>query len=93
MASQQSTVDFICEQMSGAGDISARKMFGEYGVYCDAKFIGVICNDMLYLKPTTAGAAVGGALAVTGGRSKPYRRPASIARASGMPSCRGRSST
>src|SRR5690606_23587960 len=30
MASQQSMVDFITEQMADAGEISARKMFGEY---------------------------------------------------------------
>ena len=35
MASQQSTVDFILEQIAGAGEVSARKMFGEYGVFCD----------------------------------------------------------
>lgn len=52
MASQQSTVDYICEQMRDAGDITHRKMFGEYGVYCDAKFIGTICNDTLFLKVT-----------------------------------------
>ena len=52
MASQQSTVDYICDQMSDAGDISSRKMFGEYGVYCDAKFIGTICDDTLFLKVT-----------------------------------------
>ena len=55
MASTQSNVDFICEQMAGAGAITWRKMFGEYGVYCDAKFIGVICDDMLFLKPTKPG--------------------------------------
>lgn len=52
MASKQSNVDYICEQMSEAGDITHRKMFGEYGVYCDAKFIGTICDDTLFLKVT-----------------------------------------
>ncbi len=52
MASQQSTVDYICDQMSDAGDISSRKMFGECVVYCDAKFISTICDDTLFLKVT-----------------------------------------
>ncbi|PID36171.1 MAG: competence protein TfoX [Rhodobacterales bacterium] len=52
MASQQETVDYICEQLAGAGSIVSRKMFGEYGVYCDGKFIGVICNNTLFLKVT-----------------------------------------
>lgn len=54
MASRQNIVDYICDQMSGAGTVTARKMFGEYGVYCDGTFIGVICNDTLFLKPTDA---------------------------------------
>lgn len=52
MTSRQSTVNYICEQMEGAGKISHRKMFGEYGLYCDGKFIGTICNDTLFLKVT-----------------------------------------
>ncbi|MEP3275168.1 MAG: TfoX/Sxy family protein [Stappiaceae bacterium] len=55
MASHQSIVDHICEQMAGAGEIIAKKMFGEYGVYCGEKFVGVICNDTLFLKPTPEG--------------------------------------
>ncbi|HHS82096.1 MAG TPA: competence protein TfoX, partial [Devosia sp.] len=43
MASSQEFVDFVVEQMGGAGTISARKMFGEYGVYCDGKLIGLVC--------------------------------------------------
>ena len=57
MSSQQSTVDFIVEQMSGAGVITARKMFGEYGVYCDGKVIAFVCDDELFVKPTKAGRA------------------------------------
>lgn len=52
MASQQNTVNYICEQMAGAGKITHRKMFGEYGVYCDGKFVGTICDDTLFLKAT-----------------------------------------
>ena len=58
MASQQGTVDFIIEQMSGAGAVSARKMFGEYGIYCDGKMVALVCDDRLYVKPTSAGRAL-----------------------------------
>lgn len=34
-------------------------MFGEYGVYCDGVFIGVVCDDQLHLKPTPVGIAYG----------------------------------
>lgn len=53
MASEHSMVEHICEQMQGAGKITYRKMFGEYGVYLDAKFIGTICDNTLFLKVTS----------------------------------------
>lgn len=40
MASRIDFVEYVCEQMSGAGIITYKKMFGEYGVYCDGKIIG-----------------------------------------------------
>lgn len=55
MASNPDLVQFIVDQCSGAGDISARKMFGDYGIYCDGKIFGLICDNALYLKPTEAG--------------------------------------
>ena len=55
MASSKEFVDYVAGQMCGAGEISYRKMFGEYGLYCDKKFVGVICDDALYIKPTQAG--------------------------------------
>ena len=58
MASQQSTVDHILEQIEAAGSVSARKMFGEYGVYCDGKIVALVCDDQFYLKPTPAGRAL-----------------------------------
>ena len=57
MASQQSTVDFIVDQVQKAGSVSARKMFGEYGIYCDAKMVALVCDDQLFIKPTVAGRA------------------------------------
>jgi TfoX/Sxy family transcriptional regulator of competence genes len=58
MASQQSTVDFILDQIASAGSVSAKKMFGEYAVFCDGKVVALICDDQLYVKPTKAGRAV-----------------------------------
>ena len=57
MASRQGTVDFIIEQMAGAGAVHARKMFGEYAVFCGGKLVGLICDDALFVKPTEAGRA------------------------------------
>lgn len=57
MATEQRTVDFILEQMGAAGSVSAKKMFGEYGLYLDGKLFALVCDDQLFLKPTTAGRA------------------------------------
>lgn len=45
-------VQYIAEQLSGAGMITYRKMFGEYGVYCDGKIFALICEDKLFIKIT-----------------------------------------
>ena len=55
MSSQQKTVDYILEQSAGAGDVTAKRMFGEYGMYCDGKIMALICDDQLFVKPTQAG--------------------------------------
>ena len=57
MPSSQDTVDFIISQMMGAGDVSSKKMFGEYGIYCDEKMVASVCDDKLFVKPTVRGRA------------------------------------
>lgn len=57
MATNQKTVDYILDQISSLGAVSAKKMFGEYGVYCDNKIVALICNDQLFVKPTEKGRA------------------------------------
>ena len=58
MASNADFVLYIVDQCSGAGTIVAKKMFGDYGIYCDGKIFGLICDDRLYIKPTEAGRAL-----------------------------------
>ena len=57
MSSQQKTVDYILEQSADAGTMTAKKMFGEYGLYCDGKVMAFVCDDQLFIKPTEAGRA------------------------------------
>ena len=52
MASNSDFVQYIADQCSGAGEITVKKMFGDYGIYCDGKIFGLICDDCFYLKPT-----------------------------------------
>ena len=54
MASNADLVQYIADQCAGAGEITTKKMFGDYGIYCDGKIFGLICDDCLYLKPTEA---------------------------------------
>lgn len=61
MASNQSFVDFVLEQASGAGAVRAKKMFGEYAIYLGGPVIALVCDDRLFVKPTEAGRALLGA--------------------------------
>jgi len=55
MATDQEFVEFLADQMEEAGEISFRKMFGEYALYCDRKVVGLICENQLFVKPTEGG--------------------------------------
>ena len=55
MASNANTVAFLVDQIANAGTVHAKPMFGEYGLYCDGKMVGMICDDRLFVKPTSAG--------------------------------------
>ena len=52
MASNTDFIQYIIDQCSHAGEIVAKKMFGDYGIYCDEKIFGLVCDDRFYLKPT-----------------------------------------
>lgn len=55
MASSPDVVEYICFQLRHAGDISFRKMFGDYGLYCGRTFFGLVCDNQLYVKITESG--------------------------------------
>ena len=57
MASHPDFVNYMAEQLREAGAIRSRKMFGEYGLYCDDVFFAVICDDQLFVKVTPEGEA------------------------------------
>lgn len=57
MASEPGFVEYVAAQVSGAGAVTWRKMFGEYALYVDGKVVGLICDNMLYVKPTEEGRA------------------------------------
>ena len=55
MATKQATIDYILDQLSGVRDVSARKMFGEYALYCGGKVVALVCDDTLFVKITDEG--------------------------------------
>ena len=55
MASDQNFLDFVLEQIKNAGEIRAKKMFGEYGIYADGKLFGLVCDNKLFIKRTNSG--------------------------------------
>lgn len=55
MASDLGFVEFVVDQMENAGAITYRKMFGEYAVYCEGKVVALVCDNQLFIKPTSAG--------------------------------------
>ena len=58
MATSKDFMTYVSDQLSVAGELRCRAMFGEYGFYLDGKFLGVVCDNTVYLKPTRAGAAL-----------------------------------
>ncbi len=58
MATDAGYAKHVCDQLHAAGGISARKMFGEYGLYRHGKIVALICDNQLFVKPTPEGEAV-----------------------------------
>ncbi|MCI9137963.1 MAG: competence protein TfoX [Lachnospiraceae bacterium] len=52
MATSKEFHDYILENLQRAGEVSTKKMMGEYCVYYREKVIGNICDNTLFLKPT-----------------------------------------
>ena len=42
--------DYVIEQLSSVGYVTAKKMFGGVGLYADGIFFALIANDTLYQK-------------------------------------------
>jgi TfoX/Sxy family transcriptional regulator of competence genes len=51
-------MDYLLDQLSSAGPVSGRRMFGEYCLYYDGRPVGLVCDGQLFLKPTEPGLAL-----------------------------------
>ena len=52
MATTKEYLNFVLEQLSPLGDVSARPMMGEYVLYHTGKVVGGIYDDRLLVKQT-----------------------------------------
>ncbi len=61
MASDLAYVQHVCDQLRDVGEVSYKKMFGEYGLYVSGRMVALVCDNQLFLKPTAAGRELLGA--------------------------------
>ncbi len=57
MASDLSFVEYVVDQLDEDCAVTYKKMFGEFGLFSDAKMFGMICDNRLFIKPTEGGRA------------------------------------
>lgn len=51
MATEKATVEGLIDLLSPVGEITAKRMFGEYALYVGGKVFAFVCDDTLFLKP------------------------------------------
>lgn len=57
MATDESFAIHAYDQLKGIGDVSYRKMFGEYAIYVDGKVVALLADNQCFVKPTAEGRA------------------------------------
>jgi len=50
MSTTADFIEYVCVQISGAGNIRHRKMFGEYMVYINDKPVLLVCDNTVFVK-------------------------------------------
>jgi len=68
MASDLNFVEYVRDQINEAGQVSFKKMFGEYAIYCNEKVVALVCDNQLFIKPTDGGRSMIGSVV----ESPPY---------------------
>lgn len=54
MATKASFIEHVLGTVELDGQLTARKMFGEYGFHFEGKFIALACDDRFFVKATPA---------------------------------------
>lgn len=50
MVASDSFAEFLREQLAPLGRVTLRRMFGKIGVFCDGVMLGMVTDNMLYLR-------------------------------------------
>lgn len=50
MARRNEFVTYLLEQLAPLGDVSARAMFGGFGIYLDGRMFALVSQDTFYIK-------------------------------------------
>ncbi len=50
MVTSMSYINYVCEQLDGIGEISYKKMFGEFMIYLNNKPVIIVCDDTAFVK-------------------------------------------
>ena len=58
MATDQTFVDYVVEQVALGDRLTHKKMFGEFTLYLDGKIVALACDNSLLVKPSAAAAEV-----------------------------------
>jgi DNA transformation protein len=54
MAERPEFLEMVLDQLEPLGRVSARRMFGGFGLYCEGDFFALVDDDALYLKADDA---------------------------------------
>ena len=73
MATGLDFIEFVCDQIAALGDVSFKKMFGEYMVYHNARPIFLVCDNTVFVKQLPDVAAVFAAHNITPDVGTPYQ--------------------
>jgi hypothetical protein len=55
MSTNPTQIQYISEQCRKSGTITYKKMFGEYGIYCNGVIFGLVCDDRLFVRIISKG--------------------------------------
>ena len=55
MANDPDFIQYVCDQIDAACDVTHRHMFGGTTLYSKGKVVALICDNQLFVKPTDAG--------------------------------------